>query len=98
MKAYHKLLLIGLGALIFRLILLAFVEHPGVGDPNHYYNLGRLLAQGKGYTIDYIWEYNNPPDNLVHAEDYWMPLTASSRRSRWRLLGQSLRRPCCPMC
>ncbi|MBZ0303040.1 MAG: glycosyltransferase family 39 protein [Anaerolineae bacterium] len=88
LKSHWTLLLICLGALVIRLALLGFIEHPGVGDPNHYYNLGRLLADGKGFTIDYIWQYNNPPDDLVHPEDYWMPLTSVFPAVAMSLFGQ----------
>jgi 4-amino-4-deoxy-L-arabinose transferase-like glycosyltransferase len=90
MRRYTTLLLICLGALLLRLILLAFVEHPGIADSNHYYNLGRLLADGEGYNIDYIWQYNNPPDELVHPDDYWMPLTALFPAASMFVLGQSV--------
>lgn len=89
-KSSHKLFLICLGALLFRLALLTFIQHPGIGDSNHYYNLGRLLADGKGYNIDYIWQYNNPPADLIHAEDYWMPLTGLFPAASMALLGQTV--------
>jgi hypothetical protein len=69
------LLLITLGALGLRLGLALLVTHPGIGDPNHYYNLGRELAAGRGFVIDYIWQYNDPPDGITHPDDHWMPLT-----------------------
>lgn len=71
----HKLLLICLGALLLRLILLQFVHFPGIADPNHYYNLGVRLVEGHGFTIDYIWQYNDAYPAVEHSEDYWMPLT-----------------------
>src|SRR5262245_9700799 len=77
MKPYLKLVLICLGALIFRVILAQIVHHPGIGDSNHYYNLVKMLVEGKGFNIDYIWQFNNPPPgpDLTHPDDYWMPLT-----------------------
>lgn len=69
------LFLICLGALALRLIILPFVSFPGVADPNHYYNLGVRLAQGEGYTIHYIWQYNDVYASVVHEDDYWMPLS-----------------------
>ena len=75
MRTTYKLILICLGALALRLALLPFIAHPGISDPNHYYNLGRELAQGQGFTIDYVWQYYNPPDAVVHPTDWWMPLT-----------------------
>lgn len=71
-----KLALIVLAAFILRVILAQFVSHPGIGDPNHYYNLGQALAAGRGFTMDYIWHYNDPPPpgTLTHPFDHWMPL------------------------
>lgn len=74
MNVRWKLLLICLGALALRLLLLTIIEHPGIGDPNHYYNLAQRLVAGQGFTIDYIWQFYNPPDSIVHPEDFWMPL------------------------
>lgn len=74
MKSYKKLGLIVLAALALRLFCLTFVQHPGISDPNHYYNLGVRLTEGYGFTIDYIWHYKQPPAAVVHPDDYWMPL------------------------
>jgi hypothetical protein len=86
-KSYQALLLICLGALILRLFVARWVEHPGVGDPNHYYNLGQLLVEGRGFNIDYIWQFNNPPETLEHPDDYWMPLTGVIAAAGMKLLG-----------
>lgn len=75
MKTWHKLALICLAALVLRAGLAAFVEHPGIADPNHYYNLGRELVAGHGFRIDYIWQYFGQPEAVVHPIDWWMPLT-----------------------
>jgi 4-amino-4-deoxy-L-arabinose transferase-like glycosyltransferase len=75
LQPWHILALICLGAFALRLFTLQFVQHPGIGDPNHYYNLALRLLDGHGFTIDYIWQYYNPPQSIVHPEDFWMPLT-----------------------
>ena len=68
------LLAIVLAGLLLRLALLSLVSNPGLHDPQHYFNLGRRLAQGHGFTIDYVWHYSRMPVELVHATDHWMPL------------------------
>ena len=73
-RPYFNLLLVILGGLILRLALLSFIQNPGLNDQNHYYNLGRRLVQGEGFTIDYVWHYSRVPDDIVHATDHWMPL------------------------
>ncbi len=76
MKATRiKLLAIILVALLFRLSLLPLIQNPGLHDPVHYFNLGRRLSQGQGFTIDYIWHYSHIPAEIVHPIDHWMPMT-----------------------
>jgi Dolichyl-phosphate-mannose-protein mannosyltransferase len=90
MKPYHKLILICLGALIFRIITAQFVHHPGIGDPNHYYNLGMQLVEGHGFNIDYIWHYNDIHPDIVHPDDHWLPLSGVLAASGMLLLGENI--------
>ncbi len=85
-------MLIVLGALLLRLILAQFVSHPGIGDPNHYYNLGRFLVEGRGFTMDYIWHYNDPPPvgTLINPFDHWMPLTGVLAAAGMSIFGEGL--------
>ncbi|HLU09723.1 MAG TPA: glycosyltransferase family 39 protein [Oceanobacillus sp.] len=88
MKPHYKLLLICAVALALRLVVLAlFVRFPGIADPNHYYNMGIRLVEGHGFTIDYIWQYNIPPESLVHPEEHWMPLTAVAAALPMQMFG-----------
>lgn len=65
-------------ALLTRLALIGLVvEFPGVADPNHYYNMAVNLADGRGFVIDYIWQYSRAPEAITHPEDHWMPLTSA---------------------
>ena len=73
MRWYVLLLVAGL---LVRLGLALLAEHPGLFDPNHYYNLARNLAGGRGFVIDYIWQYHQKPADVTHPIDYWMPLAA----------------------
>jgi len=91
MKTYRILFLICLGALALRLLVLQFVQHPGTADPNHYYNLGLRLVEGHGLTIDYIWQFNDPPDQLEHPDDYWMPVTGIVTAASMKLFGTDVR-------
>ncbi len=83
-------LLIVLAGFAARMIFAALAPHPGVSDSNHYYNLARNLADGRGFTIDYLWQYHNPPDTVTHPTDYWMPLPAVWPAIGLRLFGDSL--------
>ncbi|MDL1901606.1 hypothetical protein FBR02_12635, partial [Anaerolineae bacterium CFX9] len=91
MKRYLPLLLICTAALIVRLGLLTIVDFPGVADPNHYFNMAVRVVEGHGLTIDYIWQYNVPPDDIVHPEEHWMPLTALIAAVPMSLFGISVR-------
>ncbi len=68
------LFLIVLLAFAFRLLLLPHILNPGLHDPVHYFNLGRRLAQGEGFSIDYVWHYAQAPTEIEHPIDHWMPL------------------------
>jgi hypothetical protein len=90
-RTLYALALICAGALIFRILLMAaFVRFPGIADPNHYYNMGVRLAVGQGFTTNYIWNYNNPPNSIVHPEDHWMPLAAVLAAVPMSLFGVSV--------
>lgn len=86
-RAFWVLFALGLAA---RLTAAALAPGPGIGDPTHYYNLARNLADGRGFVIDYIWQYHNPPPDITHPEDYWMPLPAIWPALSFALLGEGL--------
>lgn len=84
-----RLLSILLAGLIFRLLLLSLVRNPGLHDPVHYYNLGRRIAQGQGFTIDYVWHYSRLPNDTTHAIDHWMPITGVAVAAGMGLAGKN---------
>jgi len=77
-------------ALLLRLFLLLLVQHPGIADPNHYYNLGLQMVQGQGFTIDYIWHFYNPPQAIVHPDDFWQPGAGVIAAVGMTLFGQTV--------
>jgi 4-amino-4-deoxy-L-arabinose transferase-like glycosyltransferase len=83
----RNLLFICLAALAFRLLMLVFIHNPGMDDSLHYYNLGRRLAQGQGFTIDYVWQYLRLYNNLTHPIDYWMPLAGIIAAGSMKIFG-----------
>lgn len=96
MKPYRSLFLICLAALIVRVACLAFIQHPGIGDPNHYYMLGTRLVAGQGFTVDYIWQYNQPPANVTHPDDHWMPLSGVLAALGMLLFGEGVHQAILP--
>lgn len=84
-----KLAAILVAGMMLRLALLGFVDNPGLHDPVHYYNLGARLADGKGFTINYVWHYNILPSAVTHPIDHWMPLAGVAASLGMALFGQS---------
>jgi hypothetical protein len=77
-------------ALFIRCVVVLAAPFPGISDSNHYYNLARNLAQGRGFVVDYIWNYYNLPADVTHPEDYWMPLPAVYPAAMMALLPDSI--------
>lgn len=54
-----------------------FQALPGYMDADYYFAGGLQLAQGKGFTEPYIWNYLDDPEGLPHpSHTYWMPLAS----------------------
>lgn len=85
-----QLMLMCAVALGIRLGLVATSATPGIDDSLHYYNLGQRLAEGHGFTIDYVWQYLRLYDDLTHPIDYWMPLSGVLAGGSMALLGVSV--------
>lgn len=70
-------------AILFAVGLLApfiisrFQDLPGYMDADYYFAGGIQLAQGKGFTEPYIWNYLSDPQGLPNpSHTYWMPLAS----------------------
>lgn len=78
-------------ALAIRLIFALTAQHPGHGDQAFYLTLAENLADGRGFEIDYIWNYLSQPENIpCSSNDYWMPLTAVIISLSLSIFGKSL--------
>jgi hypothetical protein len=74
LKAYLLLFLLSLTVLSIATI---FQPVPGFMDAEYYYAGGILLADGKGFTEPYLWNYLDNPVGIPHASHaYWMPLAS----------------------
>jgi hypothetical protein len=70
------LLLGGLGLVVY-LLVGAFQHTPGYMDAEYYYAGGLRLAQGSGFSEEFIWNYLDDPQALPHpSHTYWMPLAS----------------------
>ena len=73
-KGYLLLCALGLAMSLF---VARFQAFPGYMDADYYFGGGIQLAQGKGFSEPYIWNYLDNPTGLPHAShSYWMPLAS----------------------
>jgi hypothetical protein len=72
----HYLILFIVGLIVpFGISL--FQSLPGYMDADYYFVGGIQLAQGKGFTEPYLWNYLDDPAGLPHpSHTYWMPLAS----------------------
>ncbi len=76
MKRRHYAILFVAG-LIVPFVISRFQSLPGYMDADYYFAGGIQLAQGKGFTEPYIWNYLSNPQTLPHpSHTYWMPLAS----------------------
>lgn len=89
MNRRDLLLLFALG-LIIPLIVAYFQPYPGYLDADYYFAGGLQLAQGKGFTEPYLWNYLDDPQTLPHpSHAYWMPLASLLTALGMWLTGQT---------
>ncbi|HZL99474.1 MAG TPA: hypothetical protein VFD43_04400 [Planctomycetota bacterium] len=52
-------------------------HHVNHGDISFYYAVAKNLAEGRGFVIDYVWNFWNRPTGIpTFSNDWWMPLTS----------------------
>jgi hypothetical protein len=74
LRTYLILALLGSSLSIF---ISRFQPFPGYLDSDYYFGGGIQLAQGKGFTEPYLWNYLDDPQKLPHpSHTYWMPLSS----------------------
>jgi len=73
-RTYLTLALLGFA---LSLAIAQFQHFPGYLDSDYYFSGGVQLAQGKGFTEPYLWNYLDDPQGLPHpSHTYWMPLSS----------------------
>ena len=86
-RQYAILLVIGL---IVPLAVSRFQSLPGYMDADYYFAGGIQLAQGRGFTEPYLWNYLDDPQGLPHpSHTYWMPLASIVSALGMWLTGQT---------
>ncbi len=67
-----------------------FQHLPGYMDADYYFAGGIQLAEGKGFTEPYLWNYLDDPQGLPHpSHTYWMPLASIVSAIGMWITGQS---------
>lgn len=85
----HYLILFATG-LIVPFGISRFQTLPGYMDADYYFVGGIQLAEGKGFTEPYLWNYLDDPQGLPHpSHTYWMPLASIISASGMWISGQS---------
>src|SRR5829696_8200897 len=85
----HYTILYVIGLLVL-LGVSRFQTMPGYMDTDYYFAGGIQLAEGKGFTEPYLWNYLDDPQGLPHpSHTYWMPLASIVSAIGMWLTGQS---------
>jgi hypothetical protein len=67
-----------------------FQSLPGYMDADYYFTGGVQLAEGRGFTEPYLWNYLDDPSGLPHpSHTYWMPLASIVSAIGMWISGQS---------
>ena len=86
-RHYAALFFIGL---IVPFVVSCFQSLPGYMDADYYFAGGIQLAEGRGFTEPYLWNYLDDPAVLPHpSHTYWMPLASIVSALGMWLTGQA---------
>jgi hypothetical protein len=89
MNRRHFAILFVIGLLV-PLVVSRFQTLPGYMDADYYFAGGIQLAEGKGFTEPYLWNYLDDPAGLPHpSHTYWMPLASIVATLGMWISGQS---------
>jgi hypothetical protein len=86
-RHYAALFFIGL---VVPFAVSRFQTLPGYMDADYYFAGGIQLAEGRGFTEPYLWNYLDDPVSLPHpSHTYWMPLASIVSALGMWLTGQA---------
>ena len=75
-----------------RLALALPQRQPHYFDAYYYYNVAENLHLGRGFVVDFIWNYLDKPAAVTHPSNlYWMPLTSIIAAVSFAVFGVSYR-------
>jgi hypothetical protein len=85
-RTYLFLFLLGLAV---ALLVASFQDYPGYMDSSYYFAGGLQLADGKGFSEPFLWNYLDDPAGLPHpSHTYWLPLSSILAAISMYLTGQ----------
>jgi hypothetical protein len=75
-----------------RLALAVPQNQPHYFDAYYYYDVAENLHLGRGFVVDFIWNYLDKPATVTHPSNlYWMPLTSIIAWVSFAVFGASYR-------
>jgi hypothetical protein len=84
------LLAVFLLALVVRVLTALPQEQPHYFDAYFYYNVAENLHLGRGFVVDFIWNYLQAPVTVTHPSNlYWMPLSSIIAYLSFAIFGAS---------
>lgn len=88
--SFRTYLTLFFAGLILPFIIAQFQHVPGYLDSAYYYAGGIQLAEGKGFTEPYLWNYLDGTTSLPHpSHTYWFPLASIVAAFGMWLTGQT---------
>ena len=91
-KVIIDLLAVFLLVLTVRVLTALPQEQPHYFDAYFYYNVAENLHLGRGFVVDFIWNYLQVPATVTHPSNlYWMPLSSMIAYLSFAIFGLSYR-------
>jgi hypothetical protein len=79
-------------ALAVRVLLALPQQQPHYFDAYYYYDVAENLQRGRGFAVDFIWNYLDSPEDVTHPSNlYWMPLSSILAFLPMKVFGASYR-------
>jgi hypothetical protein len=89
-RPHSDLLAIFLLAVLVRVLLALPQRQPHYFDAYYYYDVAENLQAGRGFVVDFIWNYLNQPQFVSHPSNlYWMPLSSMLAALPMKVFGAS---------
>jgi hypothetical protein len=77
-------------AVAVRVVLALPQRQPHYFDSYYYYDVAENLQAGRGFVVDFIWNYLNEPQSVSHPSNlYWMPLSSMLAAVTMKVFGAS---------